>query len=239
VRFLDPSATISQPIQMQLHLGEFGPVRVFGRTVIIVCSYRGGVESREKSGRTVRHIPYLGPYIGSFIDWCSLGPIRRHVASFRDHYANPRAPEAQLAMVKALLDGSKATEIQMVFDRRLPSGKWRETGSPAKSQAVDLVRWLPDLRGIDTVVLAYPDALGLTFGRLERRLVAAGAANIVILTGRRRLFPLAPRAIRSFRWRRLLASTRIGELMAGLAILPIAAALAGYDWFKSDSRSRS
>ncbi|MGH6678955.1 MAG: hypothetical protein ACREDL_08505 [Bradyrhizobium sp.] len=151
------------------------------------------------------------------------------MARFRDHYANPRTPESQLAMVKALLDVSKVTEAQMIFDRRLASGKWREAEKPAESQIVDLTRWLPDVRSVDTVVLAYPDPLGLTFGRLERRLVAAGAANVVILTGRRRLFPLSPRAIHSFRWRRLLASTRIVELLAAIAILPVAAALAGYD----------
>lgn len=239
MRVLGSSATVSQPIHMALHLGEFGPVRVFGRTMIIVCSYRGGAESRGTFGRIGQHIPYLGPYIGSLIDWCSLGPIRRHVASFRDHYANPRAPDAQLAMVKALLDGAKATEVEMIFDRRLPSGTWQEGGASARPEIVDLVRWLPDVRNIGTLVLAYPDALGLTFGPLERRLILAGATNIVILTGRRRLFPLSPRAMRSLRWRRLLASTRIGELMAAVAILPIAAALAGYDWLKADLQPRS
>src|SRR5262249_21780205 len=100
-------------------------------------------------------------------------------------------------------------------------------------------RWVPDPSKCDTVVLVYPDALGLTFGRLERRLIAEGATNIVIVTGRRRLFPLSSRALRSFRWRRLLASTRIGELMAAIAILPVAAALAGYDWLTSGSQARS
>jgi hypothetical protein len=233
------SVVVLQAIHMQLHLGEFGPVRVYGRTTIVVCSYRGGAESRETFGQIGRRIPYFGPYIGAFVEWCSLGPIRRHVESFRDHYANPRTPETQLAMVKALLDRSKATEVQMVFDRGLAPGTWQESGSSAKPEIVDLVRWLPDISTIDTLILAYPDALGLTFGRLERRLVAAGATNIVILTGRRRLFPLSPRATRSLWWRRLLATTRIGELMAAIAILPIAAALAGYDWLKADSQPRS
>src|SRR5262249_39753134 len=98
--------------------------------------------------------------------------------------------------------------------------------------------WVPPVGDIDTTILSYPDALGLTFGRLESRLLAAGARNVVVLTGRRRLFSLSPQAIRSLRWRRLLASTRIVELMAAIIILPFAAVLAGYDWLTMDKQSR-
>jgi hypothetical protein len=157
----------------------------------------------------------------------------------RDHYANPRSFDMQLKMAKALLDESSATEVEMIFDSRLRPSELPPAESTMKSRTVELAHWHPDPGKLDTVVLVYPDALGLTFGRLERRLVAEGAANIVILTGRRRLFPLSSDALRSFRWRRLLASTRIGELMAAIAILPVAAALAGYDWLTAGSQARS
>jgi hypothetical protein len=132
-----------------------------------------------------------------------------------------------------LLEQSKVGSIKVVFDARLPPGEAQRLPIGAtESEAADLAGWAPTVRDIDTTILVYADALGLTFGGLERRLLAAGARNIIVLNGRRRLFPLTSRARRSFRWRRLLASTRIVELMAAISVLPVAAILAGYDRLK-------
>ncbi len=220
---------------MQLHIGEFGPVRVFGRTLVIVCAYRGCARQEASSGSRL----YSLPFVRSVVNWLTLASLRSHITSLRDHYANPRPIDVQLGMVTALLGQSGAESIRTIFDvRRLPDQSEPRPSWAAESEAADLVTWVPVVHDIDTTILAYPDALGLTFGRLETRLLAAGARNIVVLTGRRRLFPLSPRAMRSFRWRRLLASTRIVEFMVAIAILPIAAALAGYDWLKAGTRPR-
>jgi hypothetical protein len=63
-------------------------------------------------------------------------------------------------------------------------------------------------------VLLYPDATGLGFGPLERRLLAGSATPPVVLNGRRRTFVLdAPRR-RSLRLRRLLERAMLGEALA-------------------------
>jgi hypothetical protein len=215
---------------MQLHLGEFGPVRVFGRTLVVVCAYRGCARQEESPGSRL----YSVPFVRSVVNWLTLASLRSHIASLRDHYANPRPIDVQLGLVAALLGQSTAESVRTIFDiRRSPDQSQPRPSWAADSEIADLASWIPTVRDIDTTILAYPDALGLTFGRLEQRLLAAGARNIVVLTGRRRLFPLSRRAMRSFRWRRLLASTRIVELMAAIAILPVAAVLAGYDWLRA------
>ena len=221
---------------MKLHLGEFGPVRVFGRSLIIICSYRGGAKQRAWFGRGLSSVRY----VKSVLSLATLASLRRHVAAFRDHYANPRLLDAQLRMVRALLDQSRAEHITAIFDARLSLDESRRLLIGAQeTQTADLASGVPITRDFDTIVLVYPDALGLTFGALERRLLAAGASNVVVLTGRRRLFPLSSRARRSFRWRRWLASTRIVELMAAMAVIPAAALLAGFDRVKAVPRPRS
>jgi len=220
---------------MRFHFGEFGPVQVFGRTLVIVCAYRGGAKHQASLASRLHSVPY----VRSIVRWLTLAGLRGHIASLRDHYANPRPIDVQLSMASAFLDRSGAESIRAIFEVRLSSDQPPPLPSWAtESETADLARWVPALRDIDTTVLIYPDALGLTFGGLERRLLGAGARNLVVLTGRRRLFPLSPRAIRSIRLRRLLASTRIVELMAAVVILAIAAVLAGYDRLKADTRPR-
>jgi hypothetical protein len=220
---------------MQLHLGEFGPVRVFGRTLVIVCAYRGcaGQESPLMSRL------YSLPFVRRLVSIVTLAALRRHVGSMRDHYANPRPAAVQLGIVKALLEQSRTESVRAIFDvRGGPDESQPRPSWAVESQTADLTSWVPPVRDVDTTILAYPDALGLTFGRLESRLLAAGARNIVVLTGRRRLFSLSSEAMRALRWRRLLASTRIVELTAAIIILPVAAVLAGYDWLTMDKRPR-
>jgi len=55
------------------------------------------------------------------------------------------------------------------------------------------------------------------------------------LNGRRRIFPLNARTRRKLRWRRLLASTRATELLATIAIVPLAAGLAAWDALRGKS----
>ena len=220
---------------MQLHLGEFGPIRVFGRTLVIVCAYRGCAGQESPLTSQLNSLPF----VRRLVEIVTLASLRRHIGSMRDHYANPRPAGVQLGIVTALLEQSRTESVRAIFDvRRLLDESRPPPSWMVESQTADLTSWVPSVRDVDTTILAYPDALGLTFGRLESRLLAAGARNIVIITGRRRLFPLSSRAMHALRWRRLLASTRILELMAATIVLPVAAVLAGYDWLTMDKRPR-
>jgi hypothetical protein len=154
----------------------------------------------------------------------------------RDHYANPRPPELQIELVKAALAAGRPDVVRLIVDEPLAS----RVASPPPfevevQETVVLARSTPPLAETDTVVLAYPDALGLTFGGLEQRLKSSGAENIVVVTGRRRFFPLTAAASRALKWRRMLASTRVVELAGSIAIIPVSAVLAGYDRLRGRS----
>jgi hypothetical protein len=74
----------------------------------------------------------------------------------------------------------------------------------------------------DEIVLLYPDAIGLGFGALERRLPPG--VPVRILNGRRREFALDPRTRRALRLRRALERTMLGEtvaLAAAAAVTPV------------------
>lgn len=211
---------------MQLHLGEFGPPRVAGRTLVILCSYRGGANGREPwraSPRLPRGVPRL-------LDLMTLRPLRTHIAAMRDHYANPRPPATQIELARAALAAGRPDSVRLVVDEPLAQ---RIADAPPfdveAREVVSLGRETPSVREANTVLLVYPDALGLTFGGLERRLRSSGADNVVVVTGRRRFFPLTATARRALAWRRVLASTRIVELAGAVAVIPVAAILAVHD----------
>lgn len=84
------------------------------------------------------------------------------------------------------------------------------------------------LRDADEVVLVYPDAIGLGFGALERRVARATSGRIPqVLTGRRRRFALDRRTHHALRLRRALERSMVGEaaglLLVALATVPLAA----------------
>jgi len=83
--------------------------------------------------------------------------------------------------------------MRTLFAERYPDGRL-EGGVPAGDA--------------DTIVLLYPDAIGLGFGAIERRLPRG--ARIVVLNGRRREFPLDRRTRAALRKRRLLERTMLG-----------------------------
>jgi hypothetical protein len=64
----------------------------------------------------------------------------------------------------------------------------------------------------DEIVLLYPDAIGLGFGAIERRLPPGVAVRL--LNGRRREFALDPPTRRALKRRRLLERAMLGELVA-------------------------
>jgi hypothetical protein len=209
---------------MQLYLGEFGPVRIFGRTLVILCSYRGG-EGQQQFRVSSR----FGRLLARIFNAITLRSLRTYVGSMRDHYANARPLPMQIQLAEAALALGGSTTVRVAADARLAADGVEKLWQGVDTEIVALARTLPELRDADTVVLVYPDALGLGFGNFESRLLAAGARNVVVVSGRRRLFPLTTTARRALRWRRALASTRLLEFAAALVLIPLAAVLSGYD----------
>ena len=218
-------------MQVKLRLGEFGNPRIAGRVLVVLCSYRGGT-ARKLSWRCPAPGDAIGRRIGSLIDLLTLYPLRAHAARMRDYFANPRLFGTQLDLAQAALASGQASSVHVLIDaplvssvpRNLPMGE-----GPPEIRALD--REVLDLSGFDTVLLVYADPLGLSFGPLESR-VLAEAPNVVVVNGRRRLFPLTHRARRALRWRRILATTRIPELAMAVAVISLSAALVAYDWLR-------
>lgn len=100
--------------------------------------------------------------------------------------ANPRSPD----YMRRLLDEHHGDDVTIV-------------GDPAEAAAAR------------EIVLLYPDAIGLGFGRLERRLPRG--VPVQVLTGRRRAFTLDARTRRRLRRRRFLERALVGEAI-GLAL---------------------
>jgi hypothetical protein len=92
------------------------------------------------------------------------------------------------------------------FAERYPEGKLVR---------IDAARHVvPHLGAQDAVVILYPDAIGLGFGRLERGVGRAitGTTTMRVLNGRRREFELTPTARRRLRVRRAMERTMFLEV---------------------------
>ena len=80
--------------------------------------------------------------------------------------------------------------------------------------------WETRISGAAEIVLLYPDAIGIGFRGLERRVrVHAPRAAIQVLNGRRRVFLLDPATARALRVRRFLERTMLLDVFMGLAFL--------------------
>ena len=81
------------------------------------------------------------------------------------------------------------------------------------------------------ILLLYPDAIGIGFGRIERALRrAAPAASLAALNGRRRLLPLDRATLRALRLRRFLERTMLVECVLGLTLLAATPLLLAFDY---------
>lgn len=202
-----------------------------GRLLIVVCSYRGGIGSPPPFS-VARAMPWLGR-LGGLLDRLALLNLRQFIASNRDFFANPRTLAYQAGLIEDLLRSAASAQVTIVLDRTLEADASRPAlDACGKVSVRDTGDLLGGLGEADAVVVVYPDALGLGWGRLEARLTGVKA---YLLNGRRRILPLDARARRRLRWSRLLATTRIPELVASLAIVPVAAALAAWDALRGKS----
>jgi len=211
-----------------LHARFNGPPLVGGPVLLVVCSYRGGVGQAAPFSVASR-FPALR-LLGRILDQLSLLPLRRFIAENRDFFANPRDLAYQAGLARDLLALGSPSEVVCAVDAAYEDVQAvQEFGAlgPVEMRGADeLAR---DADRFATVGLIYPDALGLGWSRLEARLRALRAQNVVFVNGRRRAMTLDAPARRALGWRRFLAKTRLPELLfAGVAVA-VAAACAAAD----------
>ena len=209
--------------QMELTARLNGPPRLVGKALLVLCGYRGGAE-RKSSWRLE------WPIVGGIVNTLTVLNLRQFIATYRDHYANARDFDYQMMLARSLLARARFDSFDVLVDTTL--GKAGTEVSLAGAGAVTVA---PVASGAslaaeryDTIVLIYPDALGLSWSRAEARALAA-AGTVAIVNGRRRLFTLDRVVRRGLMWRRFLANTRMVQVMLGVAIVPLAAALAASD----------
>jgi hypothetical protein len=103
-----------------------------------------------------------------------------------------------------------ADYMRALLLRRFPDAEWIETTDP---------NWTGKLSRADTVLLLYPDSIGLGFAPVERAVLAhkRDFANVAVLNGRGRDFRLNAAARLGLRLRRVLEWTMLPEM----AVLPV------------------
>ncbi|NKD45783.1 hypothetical protein HEQ62_09545 [Haematospirillum jordaniae] len=197
----------------------------------MLCSYRGGI-GNPPSFSFARLVPRLGP-IARLLDRLSLLSLRQFIASNRDFFANVRTVGYQVGLLEDALRLASPSGVTIRVDEALAQDaaceKLASFGQVEVRAAGDL---LSANEAADSVLLIYPDALGLGWAPLESRLPRG---PVYAVNGRRRIFPLNACTRRKLRWRRLLASTRATELLATIAIVPLAAGLAAWDALRGKS----
>jgi hypothetical protein len=193
-----------------------------GRTLFVVFAYHGQDGDSERRGLLERFESQAG---------------RGHRIVHRDHYANPRPFEYQLALVRSASAHTCSGEpADLVVDRKfeaaLSDDVAREFGRVAAAPVADAQEWtqgmLAERRTYDHLVLVYSDALGLGCDDAERNALG-GRDSVLVLNGRRRAFRLT-RALRlRLRFSRWLAGSRVLERTLAVLIQPFAATLAWTD----------
>lgn len=92
--------------------------------------------------------------------------------------------------------------------------------------------WQQAAAGADTVVLLYPDAIGLGYGPLEREIAGLKKdwAAVRVLSGKRQQFLLTRAALLGLRMRRLFSRLLVGEMLFTVVFLVVTPLFLLVDW---------
>jgi hypothetical protein len=92
--------------------------------------------------------------------------------------------------------------------------------------------WRDHLADADTIVLLYPDAIGLGFRQLEKQVFKTKKkwAAVRVLNGRRRQFLLNASVRRQLLWRRFLERSMLAEFVAIVPFVILTSLLWIFDW---------
>ena len=196
-----------------------------GHILAVLCSYRGGIGNPPPFS-FAGFAPKLGP-ISRLLDRVCLYSLRQFIASNRDFFANVRTVEYQVGLLQEALSLASPLRVTIRIEERIAQDatcKLLASFGVVEVRSASKLICANDVA--DSVLLVYPDVLGLGWEGLESRLPSG---SVYIVNGRRRIFPLNSKTCRRLRWHRLLATTRMTELLAAVAILPLAAGLAAWD----------
>lgn len=118
--------------------------------------------------------------------------------------------------------------MSRAFEVRYPMGRFRVI-DPATVSSDEFA-----LMGDTVIVLLYPDAIGLGFGPLERRLRASlpMGATVHVLNGRRRSFALDGATCRALMLRRAIKRLLLGEMVFSLVFVAMTPILLVADWMR-------
>jgi hypothetical protein len=97
--------------------------------------------------------------------------------------------------------------MNILFDEHFPGA---QLVYPQKDLA-----WDRNLAEADSIVLLYPDAIGLGYSKIEKLVFKKKreSASVNVLNGRRRLFALTPSMLWKLRWRRFLERFMVCEFL--------------------------
>jgi hypothetical protein len=188
------------------------------------------------------------------IDFNSLSFLRQVLISpsfVQYNRSNPRTVEymfnlarmflkanAPKAAIELLVDRNSAENIPEAFRSEISDievvpheGLWQISG-----EAISRLSG----KYFDTVLLAYPDPIGLGWSGVERVMARVRAQNILVLNGRHRCFLLESSSRRMLLWRRFLARTWLVEIFLGIGLALWSIPLSIYDltlrkWVKKPS----
>lgn len=115
--------------------------------------------------------------------------------------------------------------MKALFSERFPEGQFIEI--------YDTDDCAPLVKQADTVVLLYPDSIGIGFFTVERsiRQALAPQSEVVVLNGRRRQFRLSGMHHRQLLLRRFLEKTMLGEMIIVLLFCIITPVFLATDLF--------
>ena len=158
----------------------------------------------------------------------SLGAGTAGVLHFPPDYSAPR-PGLFAAWRRHLIANAGVRDrdyMEALFRSHFPHGVLvAATDGPIPGDVLDRM---------DTIVLLYPDPIGMDFGAIEREVASRWPAKrLLALNGRRRLFRLDD----GMRWklalRRFLAAWRIPEILFFVVFVVVTPFLALYDTLRS------
>ena len=207
----------------------WSPPPVAGRTLIVMFAYHGRDSDATRA---------------SWLERLESSESRGHRIVHRDHYANPRSLEYLVAMVRSVIVKLPASQqVDLMLDASFNAAAdaidrgW--FGRMVSADPNQEASWTPAALGTaineyDNVVLVYADALGLGCSAGEG-FALRGRDSILIVNGRRRAFRMTRSMRRRVALSRVLAHSRVVERCFGVAVKPIAGALAIVDGRRSRS----
>jgi hypothetical protein len=129
--------------------------------------------------------------------------LDKTIEAYHGRYLGPIAKYRRVIWYTA----NPRTEQYMrdLFQTRAPEGTYVNADTDNQ--------WESTAAAADEVLLLYPDAIGLEFARIERKIARSKKdwAVIRVLNGRRREFVLTSSVATALRWRRALSRLMVGE----------------------------